>query len=206
VHLPKAATGANLPWWQQRGPSIAVLVGFLTVMGLATLFAVQRVGSALPEVGKDQLGEDNWSAPLGMHLGGGFNVARVPDCAAGAFTRIVLWDPDSQPYWEVTGPPTPLTSFVIGLPPKGFKTVTPYRDPPRGATLRLVAFRRHDGPVGLRYKATDLRTNRVVSLNPLERFTIAGFQSAEVCGGSTEKPTDNEAKAAAEGVDATAGG
>ena len=101
--------------------------------------------------------------------------------AAGAFTRMVLWDPESQPYWEVEGPATPLTSFLVGVAPEGFRTVTEFRDPPRGALLRLVAFRRDGGPVGIRYRATDLRPNRVVSGNPLTRFTIEGFQTAEVC-------------------------
>ena len=179
-------------WWQRRLPSIGVFVGVLVVMALATAIMAFKVVHVMPEVGKDQTGLDEWSAPLGMHLGGGFAVARVPDCAAGAFDRLVLWDPNSRAYWEVTGPPTPLTSFLVGVAPKGFKTVTPYRDPRKGATLRLVAFRKHDKPVGIRYKATDLVATRVVSGNPLTRFTISGFQSADVCGtrsvGGTSSP------------------
>jgi hypothetical protein len=168
-------------WWGRRTPSFMVLAVLLLVVGVATVALTRRAVEVLPEVGRDQLGDDNWADPLGVHLAGGLHVARVPDCAAGAFTRMVLWDPESQPYWEVEGPATPLTSFLVGVAPEGFRTVTEFRDPPRGALLRLVAFRRDGGPVGIRYRATDLRPNRVVSGNPLTRFTIEGFQTAEVC-------------------------
>jgi hypothetical protein len=109
-------------------------------------------------------------------------VARIPDCAAGAITRIALWDASSRAYWEVAGPPTPLTSFVVGVAPEGFTEVTRYRDPPPAAVLRLVAWRRDGGPIGIRYRANDLVDNRVVALTPLHRFTISGFQTARVCG------------------------
>ena len=178
-------------WWGRRWPSIAVLAALVAVTGLATATLVGRAADVLPEVGRDQLGEDNWSDPLGVHLASDFQVARVPDCAAGAFTRLVLWDPESQPYWEVEGPATPLTSFLVGIAPEGFATVTPYRDPPAGEVLRLVAFRRDGGPVGIRYQATDLRPNRVVSGNPLMRFTIEGFQTARVCEDSDTSPADD---------------
>jgi hypothetical protein len=158
-----------------------VLLAVLAVTGLVTVGLAGRAAEVLPEVGRDQLGEDNWTDPLGMHLAADFQVARVPDCAAGAFTRLALWSPASEPYWEVEGPPTPLTSFLVGVAPEGFTTVTPYQDPPPGEVLRLVAFRRDGGPVGIRYQATDLRPTRVVSGNPLVRFTIEGFQTARVC-------------------------
>ena len=35
--------------------------------------------------------------------------------------------------------------------------------------------------MGIRYRSTDLRPTRIVSGNPLTRFTIEGFQTAEVC-------------------------
>lgn len=178
----RTPSSPDLPWWQRRMPSIGMFVLVMFAITAATAVVATRVVEVLPEVGKDQLGSDSWVDPLGIHLAGGFHVARVPDCAAGAFTRIALWDPNSKPYWEVAGPATPLTSFVVGVTPKGFTLVQRYRDPPKGAVLRLVAFRKDGGPVGIRYLATDLRPNRVVSGNPLQRFTIAGFQSAKVCG------------------------
>lgn len=176
-------------WWNRPWASTVALLVVLMAMGAAVVMLANRAVSVLPEVSRDQLGEDNWSAPLGLHLAGGFQVARVPDCAAGAFTRMVLWSPDSEEFWEVQGPPTPLNSFVVGAAPEGFTTVTPFRDPPRGELLRLVAFRRDGGPVGIRYRSTDLRENRVVSLNPLSRFTIEGFQTAEVCSQSPDDTT-----------------
>lgn len=168
-------------WWGQRSPSVLVLLGVLAVVTVAVLAMTNRATTVLPEVGRDRLGEDNWSEPLGLELANGFHVARIPDCAAGAFTRFVLWNPDSEAYWEVAGPPTPLNTFLVGVAPDGFATITPFSDPPRGAVLRLVAFRRDGGPVGIRYQAADLREKRVVSGNPLVRYTAEGFQEASVC-------------------------
>ena len=185
-----SSSSADQRWWQQRLPSIGMLILVLVAMTAATVMVGTRVARVLPDVGKDQLGADAWTDPLGIHLAGGFHVARVPDCAAGAFTRIVLWDPYSKPYWEVTGPPTPLTSFLVGVAPEGFTEVVSYRDPPKGAMLRLVAFRKDGGPVGIRYLATDLRPQRIVSMQPLQRFTIEGFQSAKVCGKQTGSSAD----------------
>lgn len=173
-------------WWQRRLPSVGALVVVLAVTGLVTMVVARQVGEVLPDVGKDHLGDDNWTAPLGMHLGGGFQIARIPDCAAGAVTRMALWDASSQAYWEASGPPTPLTSFVVGVAPQGFTVVTPYKDPPRDALLRLVVWRKDGGPIGLRYRANDLVESRVVSMSPLQRFTISGFQTAKVCGDGTE--------------------
>ena len=169
-------------WWQRRLPSVATFAAVVAVMGFVTLGVGKRVADVLPDVGKDHLGSDAWEEPLGLHLGGGFQVARIPDCAAGAITRIALWDASSRPYWEVTGSPTPLTSFVVGVAPEGFTEVVRYRDPPPAAVLRLVAWRRDGGPIGIRYRANDLVDNRVVALTPLQRFTISGFQTARVCG------------------------
>jgi hypothetical protein len=149
----------------------------------------------LPEVGKDRLGADNWTDPIGLELANGFHVGRVPDCAAGAFTRFVLWNADSEPYWEVVGPATPLNTFLVGVAPEGFTTLTPFEDPPRGEVLRLVAFRRDGGAVGIRYEASELREARVVSGNPLVPYTIDGFQDAEVCS-SGSRSADGEGSGA----------
>lgn len=193
-------------WWGRRWPSIAVLAVLLAVTGAVTVGLAGRAAEVLPEVGKDQFGEDNWTDPLGVHLAADFQVARVPDCAAGAFTRLVLWNPESEPYWEVEGPPTPLTSFLVGVAPEGFTTVTAYRDPPRGEVLRLVAFRRDGGPVGIRYQATDLVPTRVVSGNPLSRFTIEGFQTARVCEDAEVDPAATPGPGADEGDEGDEGG
>jgi hypothetical protein len=174
---PEVPEPARGHWWEQRLPSVLLLV-FTTV---AVLAMVRTATEVLPEVGKDRLGADNWNDPIGVELANGFQVGRVPECAAGAFTRIVLWNPDSEPYWEVVGPPTPLNTFLVGVAPEGFTTVTPFSDPPRGAVLRLVAFRRDGGAVGIRYQAEDLREKRVMSGNPLVPFTVDGFQEADVC-------------------------
>src|SRR5690606_35282802 len=100
-----------------RLPSVLVLLAVLAVSTVAVLVMTDTATDVLPEVGRDRLGEDNWEDPLGIELAGGFQVGRVPDCAAGAFTRIVLWNPDSEPYWEVEGPATPLNTFLVGVPP-----------------------------------------------------------------------------------------
>ena len=169
-------------WWQRRGPSFVVFVVVLVGIAVLTISAARHVAAVLPEVPKDRLGDDTWGAPMGMEQAGQFQLAHIPDCAAGAITRIVLWDADSHPYWEVSGPPTPMKSFVVGVAPTGFTVVTAYRQPPPGAVLRLVAFRRLGTPLGIRYRSTQLHLNRVVSGTPLSRFTPSGFQTAVVCG------------------------
>ena len=169
-------------WWQRRGPSVLVLVVLLAGMGIFTLAAAARVADVLPDVPKDQLGDDTWDNPLGLEKAGAFELAHIPDCAAGAITRIVLWNADSEPYWEVTGPATPMTSFVVGVLPTGFTEVVPYRTPPAGTGLRLVVFPQVGGTAGIRYQAGQLRVGRVVSGTPLSRYTVSGFQTAEVCG------------------------
>lgn len=202
VGMAPSSSRASGHWWTRRTPSVAVFLGVLGVLCLVTLALVRQVADVLPEVGKDQMGEDNWDAPLGVNIGGGFQVARVPDCAAGAFTRIVLWDARSEPYWEVSGPATPLTGFVVGIAPEGFTVETTYRDPPAGAVLRLVAFRKDGGPVGIRYYRSNLRENRVVSGHPLQQFTISGFQTARVCG--TGESSGPGGSTAGSGSEATA--
>lgn len=169
-------------WWERRGPSALVLVLILGFLGWATWSAAHRVADVLPEVPRDRLGDDTWGSPLGLEQAGNFELAHIPDCAAGSVTRIVLWDANSKPYWEVSGPATPMASFVVGVAPTGFEVGTEYREPPPGEVLRLVAFRKQGAPVGIRYKASQLRVGRVVAGNPLDRFTPQGFQTAAVCG------------------------
>lgn len=201
----RAAEPDPAHWWGQRLPSVLVLGFILAMTTLAVLAMTNTATNVLPEVGKDRLGADNWSDPIGIELANGFHVGRVPDCAAGAFTRFVLWNPDSEPYWEVEGPATPLNTFLVGVAPEGFTTVTPFTDPPRGAVLRLVAFRRDGGAVGIRYKADELREKRVMSGNPLVPYTIEGFQDAEICssgsgdgGGTVSGPGTDEDRDATE--------
>ncbi|QXC63233.1 hypothetical protein KSP35_10845 [Aquihabitans sp. G128] len=200
----------STPWWHRRLPSFAVFVAVVAVIGLATAVVGRNVVHVLPEVGKDHLGSDAWSEPLGIEKGDGLNIARLPECAAGSITRIVLWDPESKPYWEVSGPATAMTAFFVGLTPKGFTVITPYREPPPGSVLRLVAFRQEGEVAGIRYKASDLRKGRVVSGNPLARYTVAGFQDAKVCSDSAVTPTtldvDGDGAATDLGVPTTVGG
>jgi hypothetical protein len=194
--LLRAAAPEPSHWWGRRLPSVLVLVAFLALTTFAVVSITSRATEVLPEVGKDRLGADNWSDPLGIQLTNGFQVGRIPDCAAGAFTRFVLWNPDSEPYWEVVGPPTPINTFLVGVAPEGFTTLTDFRDPPVGEVLRLVAFRRDGGAVGVRYRATDLRTTRVVSGNPLAPYTVEGFQTARLCGTGAGESGDEDDPAA----------
>ena len=159
-----------------------VLACILVGMVLGTALVARSVSEVLGEVPKDRLGSDPWEATLGLERADPFQIAYLPDCAAGSVTRIVLWDENSKPYWEVTGPPTPMATFVVGAAPVGFETVVPYREPPKGALVRLVAFRRAGDPVGLRYREVDLVSGRVVGLPSLTRFSREGFKTAEVCG------------------------
>ncbi len=163
-------------------PSFLVFLAVVTAVGLATVVVGVQVADVLPEVGKDQLGQDVWTDPVGLESAGGVAVAHIPDCSAGAVTRIALWDANSNPYWEVAGPATPLSSFFVGAAPAGFTLVKPYTKPPPGAVLRLVVFRKVGGVAGIRYRESQLRKSRVVSGNPLARYTIAGYQDAKVCG------------------------
>lgn len=173
---------ASARWWHLRTPSLAIFAVVLVIAGLATLAMTREVAEVLPEVGRDQLGEDRWDDPVGVELVDGVHIGHVPDCAAGSVTRIVLWDADSEPLWEVEGPPTALQSFFVGFTPQGFSEVVAYREPPVDELVRLVVFHRSGGVAGLRYDAMSLREERVVSGNPLRRFTVEGFMTARVCG------------------------
>ncbi|CAN5667830.1 hypothetical protein BH10ACT1_BH10ACT1_21800 [soil metagenome] len=181
--MPEASS-RPAPWWHRRFPSFLVFVAVVGVIALTTAAVGRDVADVLPEVGKDHLGHDAWTEPLGIELSGDVSVARLPDCAAGLVSRIVLWDAQSRPYWEVTGPPTAMTAFFVGVVPGGFTELTPYHVPPPGKVMRLVAFRQEGEVAGIRYQRSQLRTGRVVSGNPLARYTVSGFQAAKVCSSS----------------------
>lgn len=174
----------TLPWWHRRRPSTFVFAVVLTVLALVTVAMVNRVSGVLPEVPRDQLGADRWNEPLGLARSGEVEVAYIPDCAADPITRIVLWDADSEPYWEVAGEPKPLEAFLVGIAPEGFTEVVPFEEPPPGEVLRLIAFRSIGGSAGIRYTSGQLRENRVVSGTPLTSYTADGFKDALVCSDS----------------------
>jgi len=172
-------------WWTRRGPSVGVLTLVLfLIAGVAVVLGMQ-VAAMLPQVGKDKAGEDPWAVPVGIESIRGFEVVHVPDCAVGAITRISLWDAHSKPFWSVTGPASPLKTFSVGATPPRFTVVTPFHAPPKGTTLWLVVIRRGRSAAGIRYKASDLVENRVVSGKPLRRYTDSGYQTADVCGTDT---------------------
>lgn len=168
-------------WWYRRGPSLLVFVVVLAVMAAVVVTMTRDVSEVIGEVPKDELGEDNWTDQLGVEAAGPLQVAQVPECAADPITRIALWDADSNPYWEVSGPPTPLTSFVIGAAPAGFTVVEPYRAPEESDLVRLVVFRRVGGVAGVRYRAIDLVDGKVISGSPIRTYTRDGFREEKVC-------------------------
>ena len=173
-------------WWQRRGPSVLVFCVVIAAMGLASLALWGRLTDVLPEVGKDKQGEDPWTDPLGVEKLGDFQVVRIPDCAAAPVVRVELWDEDSEPYWEMTGPPTPLQSFVVGVAPEGWEEQTPYREPPAGAVLRLLVVRRVKGVAGVRFQARDLRSEYVTTGPPTTRYLVEDFVTGSVCGDEDE--------------------
>lgn len=168
-------------WWHRRGPSLLVFLVVFSVVAVAVVVVSRQVVDVLSEVPKDELGDDNWVDQLGIELGGGLQVAQVPECAADPITRIALWDADSNPYWEAAGPPTPFTSFVIGAAPAGFTEIEPYRAPAEDELVRLVVFRRVGGVAGMRYRAIDLVDGKVISGRPIRTYTREGFRTEKVC-------------------------
>ncbi len=177
------------PWWQRRGPSFLVFCGIVLVMAIAAMVLWSNVADVLPDIGKDEQGEDPWDYPVGVERVNQFQVVHIPDCAAGPVVRIELWDEDSNPYWAVSGPATPMTSFVIGVQPEGFEEITPYKDPPAGAVLRLLVVRSVKGVAGVRFQTSDLRSGYVVSGLPLSRYLVEDFQTGAVCGKEDEDAT-----------------
>jgi len=188
--MPTTPPTPRPPWWQRRVPSTLVFCLVLGVMALAAVALWSDVGDVLPDVGKDQQGEDPWNDPVGVEKVAGFQVVRIPDCAAAPVVRIGLWDEASKPYWEVSGPPTPMASFAIGATPEGFTEDKAFTKPPNDAVLRLVVFRKVKGVAGVRYQESDLRTGYVASGLPISRYGVEDFQTGDVCGDEGEGECD----------------
>ncbi|MCU1372426.1 MAG: hypothetical protein JWO77_3620 [Ilumatobacteraceae bacterium] len=180
--MPASSSQPRPPWWHRRWPSAIVFATVLGVMAIASLALWKDVGDVLPDVGKDKQGEDPWNDPVGVELIGGFQVVHIPDCAAAPIVRIALWNEQSEPYWEVTGPATPMDSFAIGATPQGWSEVKAYSKPAPGAVQRLVVFRKVKGVAGVRFQLADLRSGYVASGLPISRYDAAAFQTGEVCG------------------------
>ena len=124
-------------WWERRVPSILVFLVVIALAGVVTLSLGLRLKSVLKVVGRDKVGTDPWTDPVGVErTATGFLIAHLPDCAQAPIERIVLWDGNSQPLWEVAGPPAPLGSFVIGAVPPGFTTIHAYRATPSNTVVR----------------------------------------------------------------------
>jgi hypothetical protein len=162
----------------------------LAVLLLGVVVVGSMVADALPRVPKDKAGEDNWEDPLAIDANkNGLMRVLIPDCAASPITRIVLWDENSKPYWEVSGRPTPMAQFVLGFTPEGFSVDVPWTKPANSATLRLVAFRRVGGPIGLRFSFDDLTEGRVMGGMPLASYSVDGWKKASVCGSGSDTST-----------------
>jgi hypothetical protein len=159
-----------------------VFGALLLAMAVASVALWSSLSGVLPDLGKDKQGQDPWNDPVGIEKVAGFQVVRIPDCAAAPVVRIALWDEASKPYWEVSGPPTPMTSFAIGATPDGFTEDTKYTAPPEDAVLRLVVVRKVKGIAGVRYQESDLRTGYVASGLPIGRYSLDSFQTGDVCG------------------------
>jgi hypothetical protein len=179
-------------WWQRTLPSFAVFVLVVAAMGGAALLLWGNVAGVLDDVGRSKQGEDPWVDPVGIELVKPFQVVHIPDCAAAPVVRIALWDEQSKPYWEVAGDPTPMETFAIGVRPEGFVEETPYRQPPVGATLRLVVVRKVKGVAGVRFKVADLRQGVVISGLPITRYSVEGFQTAKVCADDKDGDTSSD--------------
>jgi hypothetical protein len=180
--MPSTPSTPRPPWWHRRLPSTVVFLVVLGVMSLAAVALWADVGEVLPDVGKDNQGEDPWNDPVGVEKVAGFEVVRIPDCAAAPVVRIALWNEASEPYWEVSGPATPMDSFAIGATPEGFTEVKAFTKPPEGAVLRLVVFRKVKGVAGVRYQESDLRRGYVASGLPISRYGESDFMTGDVCG------------------------
>ncbi|MCU1353860.1 MAG: hypothetical protein JWM05_3069 [Acidimicrobiales bacterium] len=181
------------PWWERRAPSSLVFVVVLAIAGLLTLALGVRLRGALPDVGRDRAGIDPWTDPVGIEqTKAGFLIAHLPGCAQAPVVRIILWDDNSQPLWEVAGPQLPLESFVLGALPKGFHTVHPLRAPGRDQMVRIVVIRRLMGVAGGRYKQSALRSGKVVTLDATKQhvYTVDGFKGLDLCPAPGEKPAD----------------
>ena len=177
-------THRRTPWWRRRGPSVTVFLVLLAVMAIGVVLLGSATADVLPTVGKDQQGEDPWTDAIGIEKVGDFQIARIPDCAAAPVVRIELWDEESQAYWAVSGPPTPMASFAVGALPSGWTEVRAFRAPPPEAMLRLVVVRSVKGVAGTRYRTEDLRTGYVTTGVPPSRFDLDDFQAGKFCDGA----------------------
>ena len=139
------------------------------------------MADVLPEVGKDQLGDDPWDDPIGVEMAGAFQLAHIPDCAAGSGHPH---RPVGRGLASRTGRsrarPRPMASFVVGVTPDGLpgRHALPRAAAP-GAVLRLVVFRqgRRARPASAT-RPSDLRVGAAWSAgSPLSRFTVDGFQT-----------------------------
>jgi hypothetical protein len=183
-----------------------VLVFALVVgaMVIASTVLWSNVADVLPDVGKDRQGEDPWEDPVGMEKVGVFQLARIPDCAAAPVERIELWDEDSNPYWQVAGPPTPMATFAVGVTPEGFTEIEPYTEPPADAVLRLVVVRSVKGVAGVRYLIDDLQEGYAVVGVPRTRYAVEDFQTGDVCGGDEDEDGPEDGSTTVPGDDASA--
>jgi hypothetical protein len=150
-------------------------------MVVAGLLLWGQVSAVVPEVGQDEQGVDPWLDPIGVEKVGPFQVAHIPDCAAAPVVRIELWDEESNPYWRVVGPPTPMASFAIGAVPEGFLEELAYEAPPPDAVQRLVVVRKVKGVAGVRFRESDLRTAYVATGQPIVRYPLEDFRTGSVC-------------------------
>lgn len=180
--MSSSASTPDPRWWQRRGPSLWVFVGVLVVMAVASVAMWSSISGVLGDIGEDRQGVDPWEDPIGVERVGEVQVARLPNCAAAPLVRIELWDEESEPYWAVEGPPTPMASFFVGVTPQGWTEVTPFTEPPSGATLRLMVVRKVKGIAGVRYQRSDLRTGYVASGEPISRYGVEDFVTGDVCG------------------------
>lgn len=184
--VSSSVSSRRVPWWHRRGPSVAVFALVVGAMVIVSTVLWSNVAEVLPDVGKDRQGEDPWEDPIGMEKVGVFQLARIPDCAAAPVERIELWDEDSNPYWQVAGPPTPMATFAVGVTPEGFTEIEPYTEPPADAVLRLVVVRSVKGVAGVRYLAEDLQEGYAVVGIPRSRYLVEDFQTGDVCGGEED--------------------
>jgi hypothetical protein len=185
--MPTTSSTPRPSWWHRRWPSALVFAAVIAVMAIGSVVLWSDLKGVLPDVGKDKQGEDPWNDPIGIEKVGLFQVAHIPDCAAAPVVRIALWDEQSKPYWEVSGPATPMESFAIGATPEGFTEDQAFEKPPSGAVLRLVVFRKVKGVAGVRFQETDLRTGYVASGTPINRYEVEKFQTGSVCGDEDEE-------------------
>ena len=185
---------SSVPWWRRRTPSVLVFCGVIAVIALTSIWLWSRASDVLPEVGKDRQGDDPWEDPVGIELIEDLQVARIPDCAAAPVVRIELWDEQSEPYWSVSGPATPMGSFAIGFTPEGFTEDIPYEAPEPDAVQRLVVVRSVKGVAGIRYQDENRKQGTLVAGDPLVRYNAEAWVTASVCddtedGDSTDTTT-----------------